>query len=67
MHTSGRGAAPILEWRQQRRTFDDVAAYQPVNRDLGDVGDPERLRGARVTPNLFDVGRDAGRSRIPAG
>jgi predicted permease len=54
-HVGSVAPPNYLEWRQQRRIFDDVGAYQTVNRDLGDVGDPERLRGARVTPNLFDV------------
>ena len=54
-HVGSVAPSNYLEWRQQRRIFDDVGAYQTVNRDLGDVGEPERLRGLRVTPNLFDV------------
>jgi predicted permease len=54
-HVGSVAPPNYLEWRQQRRTFDDVGAYQRVNLDLGDTGDPERLLGARITPNLFDV------------
>jgi hypothetical protein len=54
-HTGSVSPPNYLEWRQLRRVFDDVGAYQTVNRDLGDVGEPERLRGLRVTPNLFGV------------
>jgi predicted permease len=55
LHVGSVAPPNYLEWRAQHRTFDDVAAYQPTNRDLGDATDPERLRGARVTPNMFDV------------
>ncbi|MGE5732329.1 MAG: permease, partial [Gemmatimonas sp.] len=40
---AGQAAPPnYFEWRAQTRVFDDVAAYQGVSRDLGDVSDPER-------------------------
>jgi len=55
LHVGSVAPPNYLEWRAQHRVFDDVAAYQPTNRDLGDATDPERLRGARVTPNMFDV------------
>jgi putative ABC transport system permease protein len=42
-------------WREQSRIFQDLAAFMPTSRDLGDVSDPERLRGIRATANLFDV------------
>jgi putative ABC transport system permease protein len=54
-HTGSVAPPNFLEWGRQRQIFDDVAAYQVSFRDLGDAGDPERLRGLRVTPNLFDV------------
>ena len=43
------------EWRAQTRVFEDLAAYTVTTRDLGDVTDPERLRGIRSTTNLFGV------------
>jgi putative ABC transport system permease protein len=54
-HVGSVAPPNYLLWRDQRRVFDDVAAYQNAFRDLGDVADPERLRGLRVTSNLFDV------------
>ncbi|HEY2378432.1 MAG TPA: ABC transporter permease [Gemmatimonadaceae bacterium] len=47
--------ANYFEWRKQTRIFSDLAAYMPISRDLGDIAEPERLRGLRATTNLFDV------------
>ncbi|HLM57075.1 MAG TPA: ABC transporter permease [Pyrinomonadaceae bacterium] len=43
------------EWRAQARAFEELAAFntQPFNLSEGDQ--PERINGARVTPNLFRV------------
>jgi predicted permease len=56
----GRGVASVsppvyLEWRQQRDLFAGVAAYIPSATDLGDAGEPERLRAVRVTADAFSV------------
>jgi putative ABC transport system permease protein len=55
----------FLEWQTQNRTFESMAAWQSGAFDLTEVGEPERLRGMRVTWNLFGllgvrplVGRD---------
>ena len=42
-------------WREETRIFQDAAAFIETSTDLGDVSDPERLRGVRATSNLFDV------------
>jgi predicted permease len=47
--------ANYFEWRRQTRIFADLAAYMPISRDLGDIADPERLRGVRLTTNLFEL------------
>ncbi len=54
----GRGSvAPgnFADWREQAASFEELAAFtqQPFNLSEGDL--PERLNGARVTPNLFRV------------
>lgn len=53
-------AADALDLRQLRRVFEDVALFRSANLNL--VGgcpqggcDPQRLQGARVSPNLFSV------------
>src|SRR5262249_55188354 len=51
----GAVAAPnFLDWKSQR-VFADAAAYMGGEQDLGDVANPERLRGRRVTTNLFQL------------
>ena len=47
--------ANYFEWRKQTRIFTDLAGYMPISRDLGDIAEPERLRGQRVTTNLFEL------------
>lgn len=41
--------------RAQKRVFEDAAAWSPTSKDLGDVSDPERLRGVRTTTNFFST------------
>ena len=43
------------DWRAEARSFEHLAAYQPQFFNLTDGDQPERLAGARVTPNLFAV------------
>jgi len=47
--------ANFFEWQKETRVFTDLAGFSPITRDLGDISDPERLRGVRSTTNLFQV------------
>jgi putative ABC transport system permease protein len=47
--------AVYFDLKAERRIFSDVAAWGAISRDLGDVGEPERLRGVRGTTNLFST------------
>jgi putative ABC transport system permease protein len=52
----GSVSAPVyFDMKAQRRLFEEVAAFAPINRDLGDNGEPERLRGVRATVNLLST------------
>lgn len=48
-------AADVAELRQLRGVFEHVALVRNANLNLVDNGDPQRLQGARVSPNLFSV------------
>jgi putative ABC transport system permease protein len=43
----------LLEWQNQAKSFDQIAGIRPRTADLSEQGDPERVGGAQVTPNLF--------------
>jgi putative ABC transport system permease protein len=45
----------FLEWQARTRTFDGLAASENASVNLTGVGDPERLRAALVTENLFSL------------
>jgi putative ABC transport system permease protein len=45
----------FLEWQTRTRAFDGLAATQNVTVNLTGSGDPERLRAALVTANVFEV------------
>jgi putative ABC transport system permease protein len=50
------GAANWSDWRRQTTTLQDIALIRNVaNYNLTGEGEPERLLGARVTANLFDI------------
>ena len=56
--TGSRGIGSVsppvyFDMKAQRQIFADVAAFGAAAADLGDVGEPERLRGIRGTVNLF--------------
>ena len=53
--TGSVAPANFFEWRNERHIFTDLAGFMPISRDLGDIADPERLRGVKATTNLFDV------------
>jgi putative ABC transport system permease protein len=43
------------DWREQNDSFADLAAYQQAGYSLPGKDAPERVTGATVTPNFFDV------------
>src|SRR5262245_57375677 len=45
--------ADFMEWREQAKAFEQIAAYQPYTADLTGNGEPERLASAYVSANLF--------------
>ncbi|HWS52486.1 MAG TPA: ABC transporter permease [Pyrinomonadaceae bacterium] len=45
----------FLDWRAQNRVFEEIAAYQPGSYALVGGGEPEQIRGARVSAGLFEV------------
>src|SRR2546423_1765788 len=57
-------AADAIDLRQLRGVFEDVALFENANLNLVGDGEPQRLQGARVSPNLFTVlGVPAARGR----
>jgi putative ABC transport system permease protein len=47
--------ANYVDWREQNRVFDGMAAIADQSFNLTGVGDPERLDGKRVSANLFGL------------
>lgn len=47
--------ADFLDWRDQNRTFSAVGAYEPMTFNYTGSAEPERITGAVVTANFFDV------------
>lgn len=45
----------MAEWRRQSTSFEGIAILMPTFLNLTGGGEPERLSGARVSANLFDV------------
>jgi putative ABC transport system permease protein len=57
-------AGNYFEWRDQTTSFEQLAAYSTQHFNLTEGDQPERLAGARVTPNLFAaLGARAARGR----
>src|SRR5262249_57634164 len=54
---SSKNAMPanFLDWRARNHSFTGLAAFREVNITLASAGRPERLVGAMVTANFFDV------------
>ncbi|HEY6186739.1 MAG TPA: ABC transporter permease [Pyrinomonadaceae bacterium] len=50
-----RWVAPgnFIEWRRQSQAFEQIAAYSNASLNLTGEGEPEKLTGAAVTPNVF--------------
>ena len=48
----------FVEWLQQAHAFDGMAGFEDVSLNRTGTGEPERIAGARVSPNFFwRVGR----------
>ncbi|MCI0389472.1 MAG: ABC transporter permease [Acidobacteria bacterium] len=47
--------ADFFDWRSQNKSFEYVAAYDTGDFTLTGSGEPERLRVARVSPDLFPL------------
>ena len=47
--------ADFLEWREQAKAFEKVAAYTPRTVDLSGSGEPVRLNAALVSADLFST------------
>ena len=45
----------FAEWVQQAHSFDGMAGFEDVSLNRTGTGEPERIAGARVTPNFFGV------------
>jgi putative ABC transport system permease protein len=45
----------FLDYRQQNRVFEDLAAYEGENYRLTNVPEPQRVSAAQVSCNYFDV------------
>ena len=61
--------AEFLEWRDQAKSFEQIAAYRFDTADLTENGEPERLNAGYVSADLFatlGVAPAVGRSFIPA-
>ena len=58
-------AANYVDWRDQNSVFSGMAAIADANFNLTNAGDPERLKGRRVSTNLFPLlGVDAQLGRV---
>jgi len=47
--------ADFIDWRTQSTTLDSLTAYSGQSFNLTGTGDPERIEGAIVSPNFFQV------------
>src|ERR1700752_40708 len=47
--------AEFLDWKTQTTTFDPMAAYSGQSFNLTGAGEPERIEGAVVSPDFFQV------------
>ena len=49
----------FLDWKNQQRSFEDLAAFGASSFDLSGENEPEQIQAMRVSPNLFAVLRAA--------
>jgi putative ABC transport system permease protein len=47
--------ANFVEWVRQAKSFEDIAGFESVNLNSTGADEPERIEGARVSPNFFQV------------
>jgi len=47
--------AEFLDWKTQATTFDAMAAYSGQSFNLTSAGEPERIEGAVISPDFFQV------------
>jgi putative ABC transport system permease protein len=47
--------ANFLDWRQENRAFELMAAYQPWDANLTGTGEPERIQACLVTADFFTL------------
>jgi len=52
---NGAFGADFLDWREQAKGFEQVAALADGSVDLTGTGEPERLRAGLVSANLFET------------
>src|SRR6059036_2985709 len=45
----------LLDWRNQARSFEQIAAFRTRPADLSEQGDLERVGGVQVTANFFSL------------
>jgi putative ABC transport system permease protein len=55
LDTAPTSPANFLEWREQNRVFEHVAAYTGQTFNLSGAGEPEQIRAARVSADLFEL------------
>jgi putative ABC transport system permease protein len=55
MHAGRDAVAPanFLDWRQENRAFEQLAAYRPWDANLTGTGEPERIQACQVTAGFF--------------
>ena len=52
---SRQPVAMVENWRSQKKLFDGVETYDPVERVFTGGGEPETMQGAQVSPGLFPL------------
>jgi putative ABC transport system permease protein len=45
----------FLDWREQNRVFEDVAAYDSAGQALTGSGEPEQIQGAEISHGLLEI------------
>ena len=45
----------FLDWREQNRVFEDVAAYDTASQALTGSGEPEQIQGAEISHGLLEI------------
>src|SRR5881409_4039207 len=45
----------LLDWRNQARSFEQIAAFKTKLADISGQGEPERVGGVQVTANFFSL------------